>query len=63
MSKNAYELAQEVADTARQMRNWAHFYLLKKQQGKPGKREKKALQRRITALREWLDILEEEINT
>src|SRR5260221_82429 len=62
MPKNAYEQAQEVVALAHQIRSWSYSYNLRKQEGKPGKREKKALQRRITSLREWLDILEEEIN-
>lgn len=61
-SKNAYEQALEIVTLAHQIRNRAYSYDLRKQEGKPGKREKKAIQRRIDSLREWLDILEEEIN-
>ncbi len=59
---NAVEQAFQIFSLAHQIKNRAYSYNLRKQEGKPAKREKKAILRRITSLREWLDILEEEIN-
>lgn len=59
---DANEQAFMVSVLAGQVKSWTYVYILRRGQGKPGKREKKAVQHRIALLRAQLDVLEEEIN-
>jgi hypothetical protein len=59
---DALEIAEQMYTQAHQIRNRMHLYLWKKGRGKGYQRELKVARKRIEDLKQWIAILEEEIN-